>query len=100
MVGYLLLWSVFGFSLIRGKEGMGYGDFKLLAAMGAWQAGRCCHWIILLSSVIGVIAGTVVNLRASKGLSARSPLAPTGNSRHDRHALGRNTDGVYLGPAQ
>jgi leader peptidase (prepilin peptidase)/N-methyltransferase len=41
--GYLFLWTVYWlFKLIRGKEGMGYGDFKLLAALGAWSAGKCC----------------------------------------------------------
>ena len=43
VAGYLSLWSVYQlFKLVTGKEGMGYGDFKLFAALGAWLAGRCC----------------------------------------------------------
>jgi leader peptidase (prepilin peptidase)/N-methyltransferase len=54
MAGYLSLWSVFWlFKLATGKEGMGYGDFKLLAALGAWLGWQMLPAIILLSSVVG-----------------------------------------------
>jgi leader peptidase (prepilin peptidase)/N-methyltransferase len=56
--GYLALWSVYwGFRLATGKEGMGYGDFKLLAALGAWFGWMMLPLIILVSSVVGAIVG-------------------------------------------
>ena len=56
--GYLLLWSVYWlFKLATGKEGMGYGDFKLLAALGAWLGWTMIPLIVLLSSVVGAIIG-------------------------------------------
>ena len=56
MAGYLSLWSVYWlFKLITGKEGMGYGDFKLLAALGAWVGWQYLPVIILLSSVVGLV---------------------------------------------
>ena len=58
MAGYLSLWSVYwGFKLITGKEGMGYGDFKLLAMLGAWMGWQQLPTIILLSSLVGAIIG-------------------------------------------
>jgi leader peptidase (prepilin peptidase)/N-methyltransferase len=58
MLGYLSLWSVYQlFRLITGKEGMGYGDFKLLAALGAWMGWQSLPVIILLSSLVGAIVG-------------------------------------------
>lgn len=58
MAGYLALWSVFWlFKLATGKEGMGYGDFKLLAALGAWMGPTAILPIVLLSSLIGAIVG-------------------------------------------
>jgi leader peptidase (prepilin peptidase)/N-methyltransferase len=57
-IGYLSLWSVYwGFKLLTGKEGMGYGDFKLLAALGAWMGPMALLPIVLLSSLIGAIIG-------------------------------------------
>ncbi|MES2991561.1 MAG: A24 family peptidase [Pseudomonadota bacterium] len=58
VVGYLSLWFVFhAYRLIRGKEGMGAGDFKLLAALGAWMGWQAIPSIILLSSAVGAIVG-------------------------------------------
>ena len=58
IAGYLSLWSVFHlFRLITGKEGMGYGDFKLLAALGAWLGWQALPTVILLSSVVGAVIG-------------------------------------------
>ncbi|MDM8565995.1 A24 family peptidase [Candidatus Halobeggiatoa sp. HSG11] len=58
MFGYLSLWSVYwGFKLITGKEGMGYGDFKLLAALGAWLGWLALPGIIFLSSLVGAVIG-------------------------------------------
>ena len=61
IVGYLALWSVYHlFRLLTGKEGMGYGDFKLLAALGAWLGWQMLPLIILLSSVVGALFGLVL----------------------------------------
>ena len=61
MAGYLSLWSVYHlFRLITGKEGMGYGDFKLLAALGAWLGWTMLPLIILMSSVVGAITGVLM----------------------------------------
>jgi len=58
VAGYLSLWSIFWlFKLLTGKEGMGYGDFKLLAALGAWLGWHQLPLIVLMSSVVGVIVG-------------------------------------------
>ena len=58
MAGYLVLWSVYHlFRLITGKEGMGYGDFKLLAALGAWMGWKMLPLIIVLSSFVGAVIG-------------------------------------------
>ncbi len=58
MAGYLSLWAVFWlFKLVTGKEGMGYGDFKLLAAIGAWLGWQSLPMVILLSSVVGAVIG-------------------------------------------
>ncbi|HWU68878.1 MAG TPA: A24 family peptidase [Stenotrophobium sp.] len=58
IAGYLSLWSVFHvFRLLTGKEGMGHGDFKLFAALGAWLGWQCLPQIILLASVVGAVVG-------------------------------------------
>ena len=67
VAGYLSLWLVYwGFKLATGKEGMGYGDFKLFAALGAWFGWQALVPIILLSSVIGAIVG--IAMKFSSGL--------------------------------
>ena len=72
-LGYLILWSIYwAFKLLTGKEGMGYGDFKLLAALGAWCGATDLPLIILLSSVTGVILAVVLML--SKKHEAQNPL--------------------------
>jgi leader peptidase (prepilin peptidase)/N-methyltransferase len=56
--GYLILWSIYHlFRLLTGKEGMGYGDFKLLAALGAWMGWQFLPLMVLMSSVVGAILG-------------------------------------------
>ena len=58
IAGYLILWSLYWtFKLLTGKEGMGYGDFKLLAALGAWLGWQSLPLILILSSVVGAVAG-------------------------------------------
>lgn len=74
VAGYLALWLVYWvFKLVRGKEGMGYGDFKLLAALGAWLGWQMLPLIVLLSSVVG--AGIGLMLIAFKGRDHSVPLA-------------------------
>ncbi len=61
IAGYLSLWSVYWlFKLITGKEGMGYGDFKLLAMLGAWGGWQVLPLTILLSSVVGAVLGGIL----------------------------------------
>ena len=67
VAGYLSLWTIYWiFKLVTGKEGMGYGDFKLLAALGAWFGWQALVPIILMASVIGAIVG--IALKFSSGL--------------------------------
>jgi leader peptidase (prepilin peptidase)/N-methyltransferase len=67
VAGYLSLWAVYkGFKLLTGKEGMGYGDFKLFAALGAWFGPEALVPIILMASVIGAVVG--VAMKFSSGL--------------------------------
>ena len=74
VAGYLSLWTVYWlFKLIRGKEGMGYGDFKLLAALGAWLGWQMLPLIVLLSSVVGAAIG--LTLIVFKGRDHSVPLA-------------------------
>src|ERR1700682_3168141 len=74
IAGYLLLWLVYwAFKLIRGKEGMGYGDFKLLAALGAWFGWQMLPLIVLLSSVVGALIG--ITLIVMKGRDNNLPMA-------------------------
>jgi len=72
--GYLVLWAVYWlFRLVAGKEGMGYGDFKLLAALGAWLGWQMLPLIVLLSSVVGALIG--IGLVVFKGRDHQIPLA-------------------------
>ena len=76
-VGYLSLWSVFWlFKLLTGKEGMGYGDFKLLGALGAWMGATSLLPIILLSSLIGAIVGGTMLAVRGKDRSTPIPFGP------------------------
>ena len=75
--GYLLLWSVYwGFKLLAGKEGMGFGDFKLLAALGAWTGWQTLPLILLVSAGSGAIIGVAMIVFAGKGREARIPFGP------------------------
>ena len=77
IAGYLSLWSVYWlFRLITGKHGMGYGDFKLLAALGAWLGWTMLPLIILLSSAIGAIAGISLMILTKRGKSVPIPFGP------------------------
>ncbi|MDM7322845.1 MAG: A24 family peptidase [Gammaproteobacteria bacterium] len=71
--GYLALWAVYhSFRLLTGKEGMGYGDFKFLGALGAWMGWQALPGIILLSSLVGVIIG--IGLMLLRGRDKNTPL--------------------------
>ncbi len=73
MAGYLSLWLVYhGFRLVTGKEGMGHGDFKLLAALGAWLGWQKLPLVILLSALVGAIIG--IALVALRGRDSQQPL--------------------------
>lgn len=75
--GYLLLWSVFqAFRLATGKEGMGFGDFKLLAALGAWLGWKMLGVIVLLSSAAGAVIGILLMLLRGHGRDKPMPFGP------------------------
>ena len=77
MAGYLSLWSVYwGFRLATGKEGMGFGDFKLLAAIGAWLGWQMLPVTILLSSLVGAIVGVGLIVLAKRGRNVPIPFGP------------------------
>ena len=77
MVGYLTLWSVFWlFKLATGKEGMGFGDFKLLAALGAWLGWQMLPAIILLSSIVGAVVGISLIVATRHGKNTPIPFGP------------------------
>src|SRR6185369_9733516 len=76
-IGYLSLWSVYWlFKLLTGKEGMGYGDFKLLAALGAWMGPTALLPVILLSSLVGALFGVVLIAMRRLGREVPMPFGP------------------------
>lgn len=77
IAGYLSLWSVYwAFKLLTGKEGMGFGDFKLLAALGAWMGWQMLPLIIILSSLVGAIIGILLMAAAGRESSKPIPFGP------------------------
>jgi leader peptidase (prepilin peptidase)/N-methyltransferase len=77
VAGYLILWSIYWiFKLVTGKEGMGYGDFKLLAAIGAWFGWQLLPAVILLSSLVGSVIGIGMIIFAKQGRSVPIPFGP------------------------
>lgn len=77
VAGYLCLWSVYWlFKLVTGKEGMGYGDFKLLAALGAWMGWSMLPLIVLLSSAVGAIIGISMIISGKLGKGKPMPFGP------------------------
>ncbi len=77
VAGYLSLWSVFWlFKLITGKDGMGYGDFKLLAMLGAWGGWQILPMTLLLSSLVGAISGLVLLRVRNVQTSMPMPFGP------------------------
>jgi len=74
MAGYVSLWSVYHlFRLLTGKEGMGYGDFKLFAALGAWLGWQMLLPIILVAAAVGAVVG--ITLLSLRGQSRATPIA-------------------------
>lgn len=77
IAGYLSLWSIYHlFKLLTGKEGMGYGDFKLLALLGAWMGWHYLPLIILLSSLVGAIIGVGMIVLRQHDVSRPIPFGP------------------------
>ncbi len=75
--GYLSLWSIFKlFKLVTGKDGMGYGDFKLLALFGAWQGWQFLLQIVLLSSLVGALFGIAMILFRGRDRTLPIPFGP------------------------
>ena len=76
-MGYLVLWGVYWlFKMATGKEGMGYGDFKLLAAIGAWLGWQMLPLVILLSSLVGAVVGITLIVVARRGRNIPIPFGP------------------------
>ncbi|MGP1676772.1 MAG: prepilin peptidase [Burkholderiales bacterium] len=77
VAGYLSLWCVYwGFRIVTGKEGMGFGDFKLLAAIGAWLGWQMLPLVVLASSFVGAIFGISLMLFARHGRNVPIPFGP------------------------
>lgn len=77
VAGYLSLWSIYHlFKLLTGKEGMGYGDFKLLAAIGAWVGWQALPVVILFSSVVGAVIGILLIVIKGRDHSQPIPFGP------------------------
>jgi leader peptidase (prepilin peptidase) / N-methyltransferase len=77
VAGYLALWGVYWlFKLATGKEGMGYGDFKLLAAIGAWLGWQMLPLVILFSSLVGAVVGIALIVAARHGRNVPIPFGP------------------------
>lgn len=75
--GYVSLWSVYwGFKIVTGKEGMGFGDFKLLAAVGAWLGWQMLPLVVLASSFVGAVVGIALMLLAKHGRNVPIPFGP------------------------
>ena len=73
----MILWSVYHvFRILTGKEGMGYGDFKLMAALGAWMGWQYLLVIILLSSLVGAVVGSILLTLNKKGRNTTIPFGP------------------------
>ena len=75
--GYMILWTVYwGFRLIAKKEGMGYGDFKLLAAIGAWTGWQALPFVIVVSAGLGAVIGSLALWLSRRGRDTRIPFGP------------------------
>ena len=97
--GYLALWSVYWiFKLVTGKEGMGFGDFKLLAAIGAWLGWQFLPLVILLSSMVGAVVGISLIVFFRRGRHVPIPFGPSLAAAGLIAILwGNELNNVYLG---
>ncbi|WMY92109.1 prepilin peptidase [Snodgrassella communis] len=78
-LGYLSLWSLFWlFKLLTGKDGMGYGDFKLLAALGAWMGAAALPLIVFMAAIVGIIASVILKVARSQPMAFGPALAIAG----------------------
>lgn len=78
-LGYLSLWSLFWlFKLLTGKDGMGYGDFKLLAALGAWMGAAALPLIVFMAAIVGIIASVILKIARSQPMAFGPALAVSG----------------------
>ena len=76
-VGYMILWSIYWlFKLVTGREGMGYGDFKLLGALGAWFGWQALPTMLLISSVVGAVIGIAILVVQKKGRQTAIAFGP------------------------
>jgi leader peptidase (prepilin peptidase)/N-methyltransferase len=92
VIGYLALWIIYwAFKLTTGKEGMGYGDFKLLAALGAWLGWQMLPLIILLSSLVGAVVGITLIVALKHGRNIPIPFGP--------YLAGGGLIALFWGPA-
>lgn len=92
VAGYLVLWSVYWlFKLATGKEGMGFGDFKLLAAIGAWLGWTLLPLVILLSSLVGAVVGIALIVLTKHGRNIPIPFGP--------YLAGGSLIALFWGPA-
>ena len=92
IAGYLVLWAVYWlFKLVRGKEGMGYGDFKLLAALGAWLGWPMLPQIVLVSSVLGAVGGILMIVLKGRDKAVPLPYGPW--------LAGAGAVALFFGPA-
>ena len=77
IAGYLSLWTIYWlFKFATGKDGMGYGDFKLLAALGAWFGWKMLPMIVLLSALVGAVVGIALIIMAKRGRNIPIPFGP------------------------
>jgi leader peptidase (prepilin peptidase)/N-methyltransferase len=77
VAGYLSLWAVYwAFKLLTGKEGMGYGDFKLFAALGAWLGWQMLLPVMVFASGVGAVFGIVIMIRQHKGRDTQLAFGP------------------------
>lgn len=79
VLGYLSLWSIFWlFKLLTGKDGMGYGDFKLLAALGAWMGASTLPVIVLIAALVGIIASIILKVARGQPMAFGPALVIAG----------------------
>lgn len=99
--GYLSLWSVYkGFKWLTGREGMGYGDFKLLAVLGAWLGWQALPAVILLSSLVGAVTGIAMILLRGRDKNIPIPFGPyLAAAGWIALMWGENITRVYMGMA-